>query len=331
MTRWLPFRVLTTLLILLLGAGMPLALAAEDAGSPTPDLLATPVPTSGDFAGLVDIGGGRTMFLECRGEGGPTVILVSGYRNDADIWDSIAIDPATGQTAVLPGVAGFTRVCAYDRPGTVLDGEHLSRSDPVPMPRTALDVVSDLHTLLHTAGVPGPYVLAGHSFGGLFSRLYASIYPEDVAGLVMVDALPETIPNHLAPDEWQHYRNAIQLVPKVLEQYPALETLDVDASFAQMRHAAARTPYLNKPLVVITRTEPFGIPESSLGFSPVKLEKAWLSAQRDLVALTPDAQHLVADQSAHYIQITQPDVVITAIRHVVEAVRDPEMWATPQA
>jgi pimeloyl-ACP methyl ester carboxylesterase len=278
----------------------------------------------------VDIGDGRKMFLECRGTGGPTVILVSGYRNDADIWDSIAIDPASGQTAVLPGVAGFTRVCAYDRPGTVLDGENFSRSDPVPMPRTALDVVSDLHALLHAAGVPAPYVLAGHSFGGLFSRLYASIYPEDVVGLVMVDALPETIPNHLTPDEWQHYRNAIQLVPKVLEQYPALETLDVDVSFTQMRNAAAKTPYQDKPLVVITRTEPFGIPASSLGFSPETLETAWLAAQLDLVALTPDAHHVVAARSAHYVQITQPDVVIAAIRDVVAAVRDPEVWATPQ-
>jgi pimeloyl-ACP methyl ester carboxylesterase len=269
------------------------------------------------------------MFLECRGEGGPTVILVSGYRNDADIWDSIAIDPSSGQTAVLPGVAGFTRVCAYDRPGTVLDGEHFSRSDPVPMPRTAQDVVTDMHALLHAAGVPGPYVLAGHSFGGIFSRLYASTYPDEVAGLVLVDALPETIPNHLTPADWQDYRNAIQLVPDVLEQYADLETLDVDASFAQMRDAVAATPYQDKPLVVITRTEPFGIPEASLGFSPDTLETAWRAAQRDLIALTPDSHHLVADQSAHYVQITQPDVVIAAIRSVVDAVRDPGTWATP--
>lgn len=331
MTRWLPFKVLTALVPILLGTSMPLALAAEDTGSPIPALLATPVPTSGDFAGLVEIGGGRKMFLECRGEGGPTVILVSGYRNDADIWDSIAIDPASGQTAVLPGVAGFTRVCAYDRPGTVLDGEHLSRSDSVPMPRTAQDVVTDLHALLHAAGVPAPYVLAGHSFGGIFSRLYASTYPEDVAGLVMVDALPETIPDHLSAADWQDYRNAIQLVPEVLETYPDLETLDVDASFAQMRSASARVPYQDKPLVVITRTEPFGIPEASLGFAPDTLETAWLAAQMDLIALTPDAHHLIADQSAHYVQITQPDVVIAAIRSVVDAVRDPGTWATPVA
>lgn len=330
MTHWLPVSVLTALLVLLPGAAMPPPLAAEDAGTPIPELLATPVQTSGDVAGLVDIGG-RKMFLECRGKGGPTVILVSGYRNDADIWDSVAIDPASGQTAVLPGVAGFTRVCTFDRPGTVLDGEHFSRSDPVPMPRTAQDVVTDLHTLLQSAGVPGPYVLAGHSFGGIFSRLYASTYPDEVAGLVMVDALPETIPDHLTPGDWQDYRNAIQLVPGVLEQYPDLETLDVDASFAQMRAAAARTPYQGKPLVVITRTEPFGIPEASLGFSPDTLETAWLAAQMDLIALTPDSHHVVADRSAHYVQITQPDVVTAAIRSVVEAVRDPGTWATPVA
>ena len=331
MTQLLPFRVLITLLVLLIGSTVPFALGAQAAATPTPELLATPVPTTGDFAGLVDIGDGRKMFLECRGEGGPTVILVSGYRNDADIWDSDAIDPASGQTAVLPGVAGFTRVCAFDRPGTVLDGENFSRSDPVPMPRTAQDVVTDFHDLLQAAGVPGPYVLAGHSFGGLFSRLYASTYPEEVAGLIMVDSLPETIPDHLAPDEWPHYRNAIQLVPEALARYADLETLDVDASFTQMRDAAETTPFQDKPLVVITRTEPFGIPEESLGFSPDTLEQAWLAAQMDLIALTPDAHHLVADQSAHYVQITQPDVVIAAIRSVVDAVSDPGSWATPVA
>jgi pimeloyl-ACP methyl ester carboxylesterase len=331
MTHRLPFTVLTVVLTLLVGTSIPPSLAAEEAGTPSPELLATPAPTSGDVAGLVDIGGGRKMFLECRGEGGPTVILVSGYRNDADIWDSVAIDPASGQTAVLPGVAEFTRVCAYDRPGTVLDGEHVSRSDPVPMPRTAQDVVTDLHALLHAAGVPGPYVLAGHSFGGLFSRLYASTYPDEVAGLVMVDALPETIPTHLTPGEWRDYRNAIQLVPEVLHQYPDLETLDVDVSFAQMRDGAATTPYQGKPLVVITRTEPFGIPVASLGFPPDTLEVAWLAAQMDLIALTSDTHHLIASQSAHYIQITQPDVVIAAIHSVVDAVRDPGTWATPVA
>ena len=105
-----------------------------------------------DFAGLVNIGG-RKMFLECRGTGSPIVILESGYRNDADIWSA---QGEPGATMVLPGVSAITRVCAYDRPGTILDNTHFSRSDPVPMPRTAQDVVTDLHALLHAANIPGP-------------------------------------------------------------------------------------------------------------------------------------------------------------------------------
>ena len=131
----------------------------------------------GDFAGLVEIGAGRKMFLECRGSGSPTVILESGYRGSADSW-STPLEP--GKNTVFPQVAKFTRICAYDRPGTVRDANHLSRSTQVSMPRIARDVVSDLHALLQMAHVPGPYVFAAHSFGGIFARLYASTYPNEV-------------------------------------------------------------------------------------------------------------------------------------------------------
>jgi len=128
-------------------------------------------PASGNFAGFIDIGAGRKMYLECRGSGSPTVILESGYRNDADIW-SAELEP--GMSPVFSQVAKFTRVCAYDRPGTFLDPDHLGRSTPVPMPRTARDLVPDLHALLQTAHIPGPYVFAAHSFGRIFARLDAS-------------------------------------------------------------------------------------------------------------------------------------------------------------
>jgi hypothetical protein len=123
---------------------------------------AAPASVLGNFAGLIDIGAGRKMYLECSGSGSPTVILESGYRNDADIW-SAELEP--GISSVFSQVARFTRVCAYDRPGTFLDPVHLGRSTPVPMPRTARDLVSDLHALLQTAHVSGPYVFAAHSFG----------------------------------------------------------------------------------------------------------------------------------------------------------------------
>ena len=109
---------------------------------------------SRDFAGLVDVGGGRKMYLECRGIGSPAVVLVAGLRGSAEDWN-IAEKPGP---RVFPEVAKFTRVCAYDRPGTPV-GEKPSRSDPVPQPTTARNAVADLHALLTAAGEAGPYVL----------------------------------------------------------------------------------------------------------------------------------------------------------------------------
>jgi len=131
---------------------------------------------SGDCARLVDIGSGRKMYLKCRGAGSPTVVLVGGLRASAEDW-SVADKSAP---AVFPEVGKFTRVCAYDRPGTPV-GEKPSRSDPVPQPTTAKDAVADLHALLSAAGETGPYVLVGQSYGGLVVRLYARTYPKDVS------------------------------------------------------------------------------------------------------------------------------------------------------
>jgi pimeloyl-ACP methyl ester carboxylesterase len=150
-----------------------------------------PAAAGGDFARRIQIRGGRKLYLECRGSGSPTVVLEAGNGDRADIWSVDEVQPGSGRTMVLPGVARFTRVCAYDRPGTVEPGP--SRSDPAPTPRTARDMVADLHALLRAARVPGPYVLVGHSFGGLVVRLYASSYPRRVVGMVLVDAAHEDI------------------------------------------------------------------------------------------------------------------------------------------
>jgi pimeloyl-ACP methyl ester carboxylesterase len=164
-------------------------------------LLALPTvtraePAGGiDFSGPVDIGD-RRLFLTCKGKGSPTVILVSGYRNNAEIWTT---PPEPGLTPVFLAVAKYARVCAYDRPWTILDAQHLSRSDPVPMPRTADAVVFELHFLLEAAKLPHPYVLDAHSLGGLFARLYAATYPGEVVGLVLVDAWAERLPKLMAP------------------------------------------------------------------------------------------------------------------------------------
>ena len=166
----------TVLVLALVGCADP------HGGRPTPGSA-----SSGDFRGPIDIGNGRHLYLECRGKGSPTVILESGYHNSSDPWNqSEAAAPAVGP-AVLPALAGTHRVCAYDRPGTLRysDPPTLSdRSSPAAMPRTAQDVVGDLHALLAAAHLPGPYLLVGHSLGGLFARLYAQSYPDQVRAVV---------------------------------------------------------------------------------------------------------------------------------------------------
>ena len=120
-------------------------------------------------------------------------------------------------------------------------------------------------------------------------------------------------------------------MPPGLEDYRALETLDFAASFAQMRRAAAASPPRPMPLVVLSHGRPFGVPADALGFPPEALERAWAAGQAELAALAPGARHVVAAESGHSIQLQQPELVIDAIRQVVEAVRGPASWATPAA
>jgi pimeloyl-ACP methyl ester carboxylesterase len=288
-----------------------------------------PVPASGDFAGLVEIGDGRKMYLECRGSGSPTVILESGYRNDAEIW-STPLEP--GMSTLFPQVAKFTRVCAYDRPGTFLDADHLGRSTPVTMPRTERDLVSDLHALLRAAHISGPYVFAAHSFGGIFARLYAGTYPNEVVGMVLIDALSEKVRSGLTPDQWKLYLDFGFTKPTPgLEKYKEIETLDVNASLDQIEKAATAKPLRPIPLVILTQDQPFDLsPWQPLPADfPGALNKAWHAAQDALATLAPNAKHTVATKSSHYIQIQEPQLMIDAINQVVEAARNRSAWTTP--
>ncbi len=311
--------------VALMGIGLLLSLSYADAHDATPH-SATPVATSGDFDGLVDIGNGRRLYLTCRGSGSPTVLLEAGSGNNAQIWEQIALPPDSDDEAVFPATARFTRVCAYDRPGTGIDETHLSRSDPVTGRRTAEDIVADLHALIEAAGPERPLVLAGHSFGGLIVRLYATTYPEDVAGLVLVDSAHESgyaaIESLLTPEQFA------AAFPPESENDPDFESLDVFTSADQMTAAQADSPLQNMPMIVLTHGGPFPYPDDY----PVEaLEDLWTSAQEQLVALVPGTQLIVATESGHYIQLSEPDLVISAIRDVVDAVRDPATWATPLA
>jgi pimeloyl-ACP methyl ester carboxylesterase len=117
----------------------------------------------------VDVGG-RTLNLYCSGDGSPAVIFETGGNSPGYEW-----------TAVQTSIAGFTRACWYDRAG-------VGWSDPPPSPRTSVSVASDLHEILRRASVPPPYVLVGASIGGEYARIYAGHYPQEVAGLVLVDS-----------------------------------------------------------------------------------------------------------------------------------------------
>jgi pimeloyl-ACP methyl ester carboxylesterase len=288
---------------------------------------------SGDFAGLVDIGGGRHLYLECHGTGSPTVILEAGGRASARFWTDDLLQPAAPRQMVLPGVASFTHVCAYDRPGTyapIGDDDLIGRSDAVPQPRTATEIVGDLHALLHAAGVPGPYVLAGHSVGGLFVRLYASTYPDEVAGLILVDPYSEFIESQLTPDQWQllgqlnERLGASTIFP--IPGYGEAEVTDAATSNAAMRQAAAVSPLRPMPLAVLAKGIPFDLTEDALGFPPDVLESALLRAESELSMLVPNGRLFIANDSGHDVHQDQPALVTEAIRQVVEGVRNQDTW-----
>lgn len=271
--------------------------------------------------GLVDIGRGRKMYLECRGSGSPTVVLVSGKGNRADIWSTP--NPEKPGPVVFPEVAKLTRVCAYDRPGTTgaLASEP-TRSDPVPEPVTVADGVADLHALLIASKESGPFVLVGHSIGGLISRLYASTYPTDVAGLVLVDALSEDLYKRLTPEQ--------QAVFEKLNDLP--EKYDNVRSFQQVRAAPSVRAM---PVVVLTADRsPITRKDIAAGRFPPEVtanfvDALWAAqkpAQDSLARLFPNAKHITSTNSSHYIQILQPQLVIDSIREVVDAVRNPTSW-----
>lgn len=292
-----------------------------------PPLLASPPDPSTveELAGLVDIGSGRKMYLQCRGKGSPTVILVGGLKASADDW-SLADKSAS---AVFPEVAKFTRVCAYDRPGTPV-GERASRSDPVRQPTTAGDAVTDLHALLKAAGLEGPYVLVGHSYGGLVAKLYASTYPEEVCGLVLVDALSEGLRDAETPDQWAIQRKLLEGdIRDSLRLYPDLERIDPDRSFDQTHSSPPLHPL---PLVVLSADRAWAPQIQSLaaaGQLPADVpadfghvvDAAQREAQERLARLLPNARHITNTNSGHEIHKEQPQLVIDAIREVVEAVR----------
>jgi pimeloyl-ACP methyl ester carboxylesterase len=201
----------------------------------------------------------------------------------------------------------------------------------VAQPRTARDIVFDLHALLHsttmiTAAGRGPYVLAGHSCGGLVARLYATTYPREVAGLVSIDAQSEWfVDAYKRLMTRTQYADSTVFFPRFLPGFPGYsryERPSVEPSAAEMRQAQDDAPLRRMPLLVLSHApndpNPFGFPPSY----PIRaLNQAFNASQTRLVALVPGARHVIARRSGHDIQLDQPELVIDAIRSALERVR----------
>jgi pimeloyl-ACP methyl ester carboxylesterase len=240
---------------------------------------------------MVDAGGVK-LHIQCDGDrasGAPLVVLEAGAGNSANTWRDV-IEP----------IARFARVCAYDRPG-------LGTSEPTAQPRLPLDIIATLHALLGAAGERPPYVMAGHSWGGEIVRLYATHYSSEIVGLVLIDssheeqvkrftAIAPAAPTGVPPS------TAVSPPPPPPREQADLETMGVELSKSPWRASI--------PLVVLTRTPPTD-PKAD-----PRLE-IWQELQRELATRSPQAEHVVAQKSGHYIQNDEPALVIDAVRRVV--------------
>ena len=295
-------------------------------------------PTPGQ---MVDIGK-YSLHLYCTGDPSakPVVVVSPGSGSNVAQWP-----------LVQPEVAKFTRICIYDRPGS-------GWSFVAPQGQTYQEEAQDVHTMLQNAGVPGPYVLVGHSMGGAVMQVYASIYPQDVIGMVMVDTRTRGIEAKQPPEyvktnkmtEQGSYAFSIPGVLRLLNWFgvlrtvPTFESLPPDLkevaygldwnsrAFAyqkasipidEQREAlfVSAGPLPDVPLIVIAH----GKTDLSPGVNAaediaLQADQIWLDEMKKLSTETSQGTYIVAEKSGHSIQLEQPDVVIDAIRSIVEKV-----------
>jgi pimeloyl-ACP methyl ester carboxylesterase len=312
--RWLIYPVLTVLALASLGGGYQTLGAAADA-------KAFPMPGR-----LVDVGGYR-LHINCTGEGSPTVVLEPG-----------AGEMSSNHALLSQALSTQTRVCAYDRAGR-------GWSEPADPVQDGTQIAADLHALLHNANVPGPYVLAGHSFGGLYVQTFAANYPDEVAGMVLIDATNRASAPPTGPvsaragyDILDRLTALISILGRVgvARLYAPLEDInslpsqardEVRANIsdpgnlrstadeyiranASMEETAALRDFSDKPLVVLTA----GIGNDS------KHE----ASQNELATLSTNSVHKTIDFASHEAFIIEPDaaaITTQAIQDVVTAVR----------
>ena len=233
---------------------------------------------------------GTSIHLRCGGTraAGPMVILEAGAGGGTDSWQ-----------AVHESIAGLARVCAYDRPDT-------KGSGPTPKGMTAKQYPSFLLAMLREAGEAPPYVMVGHSFGGLIVSLVAATFPAEVSGLVLVDSSHEDQMARMAAVTGPPPPPPATPPPGAAPPPPAgLRFPD----FAEaVRAARFRT---DLPLVVLTAARPLPDPDLTT------IAPLWLEMQRELASRSSKSSHVVLDNAGHFIQRDAPDAVVDAIRKLV--------------
>jgi pimeloyl-ACP methyl ester carboxylesterase len=284
---------------------------------------------------MVDAGGFK-MHIHCTGEGSPTVILVSGLDDFSIMW-----------SLVQPEIAKTTRVCSYDRAG-------LGWSETSPSPRTSTNMAKELHTLLVGANVEDPYAMVGHSFGGALARLYVHNYPDEVVGLVLVDAAPpelferfpawstaietkmkmfrvleplssfglfalspNSIPNRGLPDDALTQYRAISVATDYYKN-----TIVENEMFVKnlVEINAADTSFGDLPLIVLSR----GLFDPMPGLTDKENQQArqaWSEMQAGMLKLSSNSKQIIAEKSEHFIQLQQPQLVIDAVMNILNVTR----------
>ncbi len=251
---------------------------------------------------LVDVGGYRLDVLR-QGAGSPAIVLVGGLGNALDAWAQIT-----------PAAAEFSTVIAYSRGG-------LGKSEPAPHDSTAKSSVEELHALLAKLQLKPPYILVGASYGGILVRLYTSLHPTEVAGLVLVDASHE---------------QQVQRYGKLDPAYPAAFKKSFEARLKESKGADAAetreslriqeagavegmTPLPDIPIAVLTSMKIDPAPEYVN--QTAKGHDAWRAMHDEWLQRSCNGIHIVTARSGHHIQDDEPQLVIEAIRFVLDRVR----------
>lgn len=254
-------------------------------------------PHEPNIAGLVDIGGGRRLYLDCQGSGWPTVFIVPGKGSYAEAWN-----------VVVPAVAHTTRVCAYDRPNTRQDGS--DRSTPVPQPHSVRQAARDVVELIAAARLSTPMVMVGHSYGGLIADLLARTHPALVSGLVFVDPTSEYLPRLGRADQDAEFDEAA----RAPTPDPEGEGFFAEDAFATIK---AAPPLPRVPAIVLSSD----IFPPRANVAPQYYTKFQVHRANSLLADTLWADNVIVGGSGHNMMLYQPRAVAAEIAETVDKVR----------